>query len=260
VLFRPTTGTYRDNGGGGGGGNGGGGVANSAAAAAAALRVTAAPIFLSQHMPGAPRPPVSLQGGLPLMLPHTHYAQSATSSPYATNPQLSPMLTSQDGAAANHAAASQHLSNMSAAAAAAGLVFPQYHDVNAAYAATLTPPLLDYNGSLDPSNAGAMNKLRQLNNLRQHPYPRVSLSWKLGFSSTFFLSFFLFFFLSFLSFFLPFFLSFFLSFLIFHEENKRERSRCTWPRCVCSNFDQHSICFSLFFFPFFSFFSYFTVS
>ena len=120
------------------------------------------------------------------MLPPTHYAQSATSaSPYTANPQLSPLLTSpQDGgaaAAANHAAASQHLSNMTAAAAAAGLVFPQYHDVNAAanaaaYAATLTPPLLDYNGALDPSNAGAMNKLRQLNTLRQHPYPRVSLS------------------------------------------------------------------------------------
>ena len=115
------------------------------------------------------------------MLPPTHYAQSASSaaSPYAANPQLSPLLTShQDGGAAavaSHAAASQHLSNMTAAAAAAGLVFPHYHDVNA-YAATLTPPLLDYNGALDPSNAGAMNKLRQLNNLRQHPYPRVSLS------------------------------------------------------------------------------------
>ena len=126
------------------------------------------------------------------MLPPTHYAQSANSaSPYTANPQLSPLLTSNPDAAAaaggaaaaaavasgiNHAAASQHLSAAAAAAAAAGLVFqPQYHDVNA-YAATLTPPLLDYNGALDPSNAGAMNKLRQLNNLRQHPYPRVSLS------------------------------------------------------------------------------------
>ena len=157
----------------------------AAAAAAAALRVTAAPIFLPQHLPGAPHghrhPAVSIQGGLPLMFPPTHYAQSASSaSPYTANPQLSPLLTShQDGgaaAAAANNAASQHLSNMTAAAAAAGLVFPQYHDVNAAYAATLTPPLLDYNGALDPSNAGAMNKLRQLNNLRQHPYPRVSLS------------------------------------------------------------------------------------
>ena len=116
------------------------------------------------------------------MLPPTHYAQSPNSaSPFTANPQLSPLLTSpQDAggaaAAASHAAASQQLTAAAAAAAAAGLVFPQYHDVNAAYAATLTPPLLDYNGALDPSNAGAMNKLRQLNSLRQHPYPRVSLS------------------------------------------------------------------------------------
>ena len=184
-------GTYRDKGpgsgggGGGGGGKGGAGGPNpaAAAAAAAALRVTAAPIFLPQHLPGAPHhrpPPVSIQGGLPLMLPPTHYAQSPNSaSPFTANPQLSPLLTSPPdaggaAAAVNHAAASQQLA---AAAAAAGLVFPQYHDVNAAaYAATLTPPLLDYNGALDPSNAGAMNKLRQLNNLRQHPYPRASLS------------------------------------------------------------------------------------